>query len=133
MNVPCFHRRQARGGMVLFEVIIALTIFAVVSLGLVVALDQSFGAAQDRNQADKAARGLRNQLALLHGGPLAPGTRDLPDDGSGTTYSLEVDPVPLTDQRKQPLLGLYRATISAKWKDGKQVETQSVSELVYQP
>jgi prepilin-type N-terminal cleavage/methylation domain-containing protein len=133
MNAPRFHRRKARRGMVLFEVIIALTIFSVVSLGLVVALDQSFGAAEDRNQADRVARGLRNQLTLLHAGPLAPGARDLPDDGSGTIYNLEVDPVPMLDQRKQPLPGLYRATLSAKWKDGGQVETQSISELVYQP
>ena len=133
MNAHCFHRSGTRRGMVLLEVMIALTIFAIVSLGLVVALNQSFDAGRDRNQADWAARGLRNQLALLHAAPLAPGSRDLPDDGSGTAYSLEVDPVPMTDQRKQPLLGLYRATISAKWKDGKQVQTQSVSELVYQP
>ena len=119
--------------MVLLEVIIALTIFAIVSLGLVMALNQSFGAAQSRNQADIAARGLRNQLVLLHAGPLAPGSRDLPDDGSGTRYRLEVDPAPMNDQRQQPLLGLYRATITAHWKDGNRDESQSVSELVYQP
>jgi type II secretory pathway component PulJ len=125
--------RRVQGGMVLLEVIIALMIFAVVSLGLVMALNQSFGAAQARNQADTAARGLRNQLVLLHAGPLTPGSRDLPDDGSGTRYRLEVDPVPMSDQRKQPLLGLYRATITAQWKDGTHDESQSISELVYQP
>jgi hypothetical protein len=76
---------------------------------------------------------LRNQLALLHESVVAPGTRDLPDDGSGTTYQVEVDPVPMSDQRKQPLLGLYRATVVAKWKEGKDEVTRSVSELVYQP
>ncbi len=133
MNASRFQRRPARGGMVLFEVIIALSIFAVVSLGLIIALDHSFDAAEDRNVADKAARGLRNQLALLHAGPLNPGASTLPDDGSGTTYHLDVEPAPMTDQRKQPLLGLYLATITATWKEGKAVETQSVSQLVYQP
>ena len=121
--------------MVLLEVLLALTIFAIVSLGLVMALNQSFGAAEDRNQADAVARGLRNQLVLLHGGPLAPGSRELPVDpaASETRYRLEVSAVPMSDQRKQPLLGLYRATITAQWKSGDRVEQQSISELVYQP
>ncbi len=133
MNLARFQERKGRRGMVLIEVIIALTIFAMVSLGLIVALDQSFGAAQDRNQADKAAQGLRNQLTLLHAGRLLPGTHDLPDDGSGTTYQLVVDPVVMTDQHKQPLPSLFRATIQATWKEGTRTETQSVSQLVYQP
>jgi type II secretory pathway component PulJ len=119
--------------MVLLEVIIALTIFAVVSLGLVVALNESFNAAQDRNAADAAARGLRNQLALLRAAPLAPGDRDLPDDGSGMNYHLIVAPEQMTDQKKQPVLGLLRATITARWKRDGRVESQEISELVYQP
>jgi type II secretory pathway pseudopilin PulG len=126
-------REQRAGGMVLLEVVIALTIFAMVSLGLVIALDESFGAAKDRNVADQAARGLRNQLALLHGATLAPGERDLPDDGSGMSYSLAVAPEPMNDQKKQPVLGVYRATLIATWKRDGQVEKQEISELVYQP
>jgi prepilin-type N-terminal cleavage/methylation domain-containing protein len=130
MNAPV-HR--ARRGMVLLEVVIALTIFAVVSLGLVTALDHSFSAAEDRNAADAVARGLRNQLALLRAAPLVPGGRDLPDDGSGMTYHLDVAPDPMTDQKKQPVLGIYRATLTAQWKRDGRVETQQISELFYQP
>lgn len=120
-------------GMVLLELIIALTIFAILSLGLVTALNESFRMAEGRNTADQAARGLRNQLALLRGAPLEPGDCDLPDDGNGMTYHLEVASAPMTDQKGQPVMGLYRATITAQWKSGGQVEKQQVSELVYQP
>jgi type II secretory pathway component PulJ len=119
--------------MVLLEVVIALTIFAVVSLGLVIALNESFSAAQDRNAADASARGLRNQLALLRAAPLAAGDRDLPDDGSGMTYHLTIAPEQMNDQKKQPVLGLLRATITAHWKRDGQVESQEISELIYQP
>lgn len=125
--------RSRRRGFVLLEVMIALCIFAVLSLGLVTALSESFRAAEDRNTADQAARGLRNQLALLRGAPIAPGERDLPDDGSGTTYHLAVAPEPMLDQKKQPILGVYRATIFAQWKSGGQVEKRQLWELVYQP
>jgi len=121
--------------MVLLEVLLALTIFAVVSLGLVMAISQSLDAAQDRNQVDLALRGMQNQLALLHGDPLVPGSRDLPGDGGagGTLYHLDVEAVPMMDQRKQPMLGIYRATITATWKSGHQAEKRSISQLVYQP
>ena len=119
--------------MVLLEVIIALTIFAVVSLGLVIALNESFSAAQDRNAAADAARGLRNQFALLRAAPLTPGDRDLPDADSGMTYHLAVAPEPMSDQKKQPVLGVYRATLTAHWKRDGHVEEEQISELVYQP
>jgi prepilin-type N-terminal cleavage/methylation domain-containing protein len=127
------NRARARRGMVLLEVVIALTIFALVSLGLVMALNASFDAAKDRNAADAAARGLRNQLALLRGAPVTPGDRDLPDDGSGMAYSLSVAPEQMEDQKRQPVLGVYRTTITATWKRDGQVEKQAISELVYQP
>jgi prepilin-type N-terminal cleavage/methylation domain-containing protein len=132
MKTLRFDRRDARG-MVLLEVLVALTVFAVVSLGLVLALHESFGAAQDRNAADQATRGLRNQLALLHGGTLAPGERDADDDGGGMAYHVSVAPEPMLDQKKQPVLGVLRATVTAKWKQDGQVETRTISELVYQP
>jgi prepilin-type N-terminal cleavage/methylation domain-containing protein len=125
---PCLQH-----GFVLLELMIALTIFAVLSLGLVTALNESFHAAQDRNAADRAARGLRNQLALLRSAALAPGDHDLPDDGSGMAYHLKVAPESMEDQKKQPVLGIYRATITAQWKSDGLVEKQQISELVYQP
>ena len=129
----CLFAPRRRTGMVLLEVIIALTIFSVVALGLVVALNESFSAAQDRNAADIAARGLRNQLALLRSAPLAQGGRDIAADVSGMSYHVEIAPEPMLDQKKQPIPGLYRATITARWKRDGHAEKQGISELVYQP
>ena len=125
----------AESGMVLLEVLMALTVFAVVSLGLVMALDQSLDAATDRNRADEATRGLRNQMELLQGSVLIPGSRELTGNVGpvGAVYRLEVQAVPLTDQRKQPLLGLYRATVTAEWQADHRVERRAISQMVYQP
>lgn len=128
-----FVTARHRQGMVLLEVIIALTIFSVVALGLVVALNESFSAAQDRNAADIAARGLRNQLALLRSGPVAPGERDLSADAGGMSYHVEIAPESMLDQKGQPVSGLYRATITAQWKRDGHAEKRGISELVYQP
>jgi prepilin-type N-terminal cleavage/methylation domain-containing protein len=133
MNAKRINRRVRDGGMVLLEVMMALSVFAIVSLGLVTALDKSFDVARDRNAADESARGMRNQLALLHGSPLAPGEKDLGADASGISYHLAVTPEPMLDQKRQPVVGIYRATITAAWKRDGRAETRTISELVYQP
>ncbi|SRR5260221_1933585 len=123
------HRR----GMVLMEVLAALTIFILVAFSLVLALSTALDVAKERNEIDAATRGLENQRALLHAGRVLPLDKDLPDDGSGILYHLTIQPEQLQDQKKQPVAGMYRATLRAKWKSGGQAEDRSVSELIYQP
>jgi type II secretory pathway component PulJ len=128
---PC--RRRARQGMVLLEVMTALTIFILVAFALVMALQSAFDAAMDRNEVDVAIRGLENQMALLHASPLLLGATDLPDDGSGILYHLMVEQEQMQDQKKQPVPNIYRATITATWTSRGLTDERDVSELIYQP
>jgi prepilin-type N-terminal cleavage/methylation domain-containing protein len=133
MNAPLSRFAQRRRGMVLLEVIIALTIFAVVAFSLIMALDAAFGAAEDRNQLEIALRGLNNQLALLHAGNLILGDQDMPDDGTGVLYHVSVAQEQMNDQNNQPVPNMYRVTISAKWTAHGAPDERDISELVYQP
>jgi len=137
MNLlPIYRQARAhrmRAGMVLFEVIIALSIFAMVAFALVIALHSGFDAAMDRNAVDAATRGLGNQMTLLHAARVQPGERDLPDDGSGFLYHVSIVQEQLQDQKKQPVQNTYRATITASWKSGGEAQQRDVSQLVYQP
>ncbi len=119
--------------MVLIELVAALTIFTLVAFSLVMALNAAFNAATERNEIDTATRGLENQIALLHAERLTPIDRDLPDDGSGMTYHMMIEPVQLEDQKHVQVSGIYRATVTVKWKSNGHDEDRSVSELVYQP
>jgi type II secretory pathway component PulJ len=132
---PSIHRRavRARRGMVLFEVIIALTIFTLVAFSLVMALNSAFEAAEDRDHSDEAVRGIQNQMALLKGAPVAPGDRDAPDDGSGIQYHIAVSIAQMQDQKMQPVPNILSATITATWQANGQSEQRSISELIYQP
>jgi len=127
-----FHLRP-KSGMVLLEVIAALGIFVMVAFSLVLALHAALEAAQARNEIDTATRGLANQMALLHAGRVIPVDKDLPDDGSGFTYHLTIEPEQVQNQKHQQVTGMYRATITAKWKSDGQAEDRSISELIYQP
>jgi hypothetical protein len=131
-TLSCRRPRHERG-IVLLEVIIALTIFALVSLGLVTALTGCFDAEKDRDAADRAVRGLRNQFALLRGGPLLPGEQDVAMDANGLTYHVAIVPEPMQDQKQQPLIGMYRATITAQWKIEGKADQRQLSEILYQP
>jgi hypothetical protein len=119
--------------MVLFEVMLALSVFTLVACSLVLALHSAFGAAEQRNRIDVAMRGIENQLALLHTRQILPSDRDLPDDGSGIGYHLAIEVEQIQDQKNQPVPGMYRATVTAKWKFDGEDETRTVSELLYQP
>jgi hypothetical protein len=131
-GVP-FADQRAGGGMVLLELMIALFVFTLVAFSLVMALDAGMKAGAERDEIAAATRGLANQMALLHQGPLVPSDRDLPPDDSGITYHLLVEPAQYQDQKNQPVPNLYRATITAKWTSGHDSKNRSVSELIYQP
>jgi len=115
------------------EVVIALTIFALVAFSLVMALDSSFDAALERNQINMALRGLNNQIALLHSARVQPGESDAPDDGSGIQYHISIAQEQLQDQKGQPVPNTYRATITATWNFRGQAQERDFSELIYQP
>jgi hypothetical protein len=121
------------GGMVLFELIIALTVFALVAFSLVMALDAAMTAGGERNEIATVINGLANQMARLHEGPISPCDQDIPGDEPGIAYHLVIAPEQLKDQKGQPVPNIYRATITAKWKSGGQAEDRSIDELIYQP
>ena len=128
------HPSSPRSGMVLLEVIIALTVFTLAAFSLVEALQTCFEAADNRNQIDIAVRGLQNQMALLNGTRISPSETDAPDDGSGVAYHVSVaQEQTLRDQKGMPIPNMYRATITAKWSDHNDTLTRNVSELIYQP
>lgn len=130
MNSP---RSAGREGMVLFELMIALGIFVAVAFGLVLALDAAMTAGRERNEIAVAINGLSNQMALLHEAPISPCDKDIPGDETNITYHLVIAPEQLKDQKGQPVLNMFRATITAKWKSGGQTEDRSLDELIYQP
>jgi hypothetical protein len=124
------NRRSSVHGMVLLEVIVALTIFTGVAFALVMALDAATEAGTDRNRVDAATLGLENRMAQLANAPLAPTRRDLPADPTGIVYHLDVAPETLEDANRKSFSGFYRVTLRASWGPDRDKE---LSQLFYQP
>jgi len=121
--------------MVLLEAMLAIFVFTLAAFSLVVALDGCLNTANARNRVDLAVHGLQNQMALLHGSNIQPGETDAPDDGTGVAYHISVLLAQdLRDQKGLPVPNTYRVTITATWKSPNgELQTRSVSEMVYQP
>jgi len=109
-----------------------LTIFTMVAFSLIVALNAAMDAAMARNQIEAAMQGIDNQLTLLRGARIVMVDKDLPDDGSGILYHVFVRPEQVQDQQKRPVVGLYRATVTAKWNLNGTPEDRAVSLLLFQ-
>jgi hypothetical protein len=117
----------------LLELVIALFVFVTVAFGLVLALDAAMTTGRERNEIAAAVNGLSNQMALLHEAPLSVCDKDVPGDETDISYHLVVAPAELKDEKGRPVLNIFRATITAKWKSEGHDEDRSVDELFYQP
>ena len=124
---------QSHRGIALLEVLLALTLFSLVALGLVRAFTQSMETASLSEHVAEATLGLQNQVDLTLARRLTPGEADLPSDGSGLIYHLLVQPTPATTQERTPLANVLQVDLSVRWMENRQEYNRDVSYLKYQP
>lgn len=127
MNIPR-HHRTARSGMTLLEVILALALFTTAAVALVIALN-SIGLAtlEARNMraVEQNIEGImdeeskRPQIAELE--------KDIKPGEDGVGYRVRVAQVEnVRNQAGVQLNGLFRITVTAKWKeDGRPMQLEA--------
>lgn len=97
-----------RGGYVLLEIIIALTVFAVVVTGLASALHSSLDAANRLRRQAAIRRGLES---ILVEAKQKPKREEMPmtykDDGLGVEFRSELEELKWVNRRRKPVKGLY--------------------------
>jgi hypothetical protein len=96
------------GGYVLLEIIIALTVFAVVVTGLASALHSSLDAANRLRRQAAIRRGLES---ILVEAKQKPKREEMPmtykDDGLGVEFRSELEELKWVNRRRKPVKGLY--------------------------
>jgi hypothetical protein len=128
-------RPALRGrGFLLLEVIVALTVFSLVAVGLAVALHGAIGSAAFLEREDTVRRGLRSVMAEAQAMPKREEmvlTRQ--DEARGITFTTELVPVEFANREGQPVRGLYLLRARANYQeDGQEVE--DVAEVtIYKP
>lgn len=122
-----------QGGSLLFEVMIALAIFACGIVGLAMCLDKTIETVNSIRKETQIRQELQTRLDDLRQGRLAVGAKDEDPDANGVKYSHEITALQIQSDRKTLLNNLYDVKVTAKWLDGT-VEQERTSEIyVYQP
>ncbi len=126
-------RRGAIRGYILFELIIALTIFAIGVLGLAQTLNASMEVANILNLDQNIRRHLRTAVEVLKRKPLTEMVWTEPDTATGVTYASTVEPVSLTMTNGNPLNDMYNLRVIATYTVGNELREESVDVYVYKP
>ncbi len=129
---PSSFRRKG-GGYILFELVLALGIFAIAVLGLAKSLDQALETANLLKRDQIIRIGMRNFFEEIRRKPLRDMSTTMMDETYGVTYTSSTEPVTLRTTSGGNLSDIYNLTIVATstFNDVPQEDTLSV--YVYKP
>ena len=118
---------------VLFEVILALTIFAVAVVGLASALNTIIESSTTMNMDNSVRIGLRSFIEEVRRKPVADMNTTTADQQLGATYSSTVETLNLKNGDGVALSDLYTLHAKAAYGQGNNSREESVDLYVYKP
>lgn len=125
------HKR--RSGYILFELVIALTIFALAVLGLAKALNQALETANLLKRDQIIRIGMRNFLEEIRRKPITDMSTSQMDTTYGVTYTSSTEPVSLKTTSGGTLSDLYNLTIKATSSFDGVPQEDTLNVYVYKP
>jgi Tfp pilus assembly protein PilV len=126
-------RRHRRSGYILFELVLALGIFAIAVLGLAKSLNQALETANLLKRDQIIRIGMRNFLEEIRRKPLADMSTTSMDTTYGVTYTSSTEPVTLRTTSGSNLTDIYNLTIKATSSFNDVPEEATLSVYVYKP
>jgi type II secretory pathway pseudopilin PulG len=125
--------KTGKNGFVLWEMLLALSIFSIVGLSLTTALQQAANTARLLRQDSQVRHDLESILVETSTIKLAAGRTAVPLGDQRVHYEREVAPVQATNSRGQRLEHLWRITVRATWQETNQSRSSQAEVIVYQP
>lgn len=126
-------RRKSRGGMLLFEVMLATAIFCLVGIALSDGLGRAAGSMRRANRENQVRLGLASHLAEAQALPVQLGLRQEKADAEGVAYEREWKAVRLVGRDKTVLPNLYLLTVRARWNDHGEENVEEAAVRLYRP
>jgi hypothetical protein len=125
---------SSRGkGYILLEVILAVGIFTLAGMSLVLALNNVADVFVQARTTSEIRSNLETRLSQMRIAPVAPGREKSEPDSQGVVYEQEVALLELVNDDKVILSNLYRMTVTAYWREGKDEMSEKAEVYVYQP
>jgi type II secretion system protein I len=128
-----FCRYPTSNGFVLWEVMLALTIFAVVAVALTTALQQTVDTSILLRDESQVRLEMQNLLAEATSGKLKPGKTEIQTGDGRVRYEREIRLVKAKTERGEVLPDLYDIVIEATWKSSGRDRSDRAALIVYQP
>ena len=125
--------RQRPGGFVLWEVMLALTIFCVVAVALTSALHQTVDASIMLRDESQVRIELQNILIETAMQKLKVGKSDLEVGDGRVQYEREIRAVNAKTAKGVPVPNLYEVIARAFWRSAGQDRTNQAQVIIYQP
>ena len=120
-------------GFVLWEIMLALTIFAVDAVALTTALQQTVETSVLLRDESQVRLEMQNLLAETTSVKVKPGKSELETGDGRVRYEREIRAVQAKTARGEVLPGLYEIVIKASWKSSGRDRSDSAALVVYQP
>ncbi len=117
----------------LFEVLLALGIFAISVLGMVGALNGVLDAAKEARTEQRVRTELENRLAAWEDGRIEAMERVTRQGVPPITFIESVQPEPVVSGNREPLNGFWRVKVTATWAAEGEERSEEASIVRYQP
>jgi type II secretory pathway pseudopilin PulG len=132
-DTPCHKRRRSRLGYILFELVLAITMFSLAVLGLAGSLNKALETANLLRRDQIVRVGMSNFLQELRRKPLTEMSSSFTDTTYGVTYTSTTEPVSLRTTSGSTLPDLYNLTIKATSEFNGIPEETTLSVYVHKP
>ena len=126
-------RRPLLHGYILFELVLALTIFAIAVLGLAKSLNQALETANLLRRDQIIRIGMRNVFEELRNKPLARMSTTIMDTTYGITYTSTTEALSLKTTSGSILSDMYKLTIHATSSFDGVPQEDTLNVYVYKP
>ena len=120
-------------GFVLWEIMLALTIFCVVAVSLATALRQTVDASIMLRDESQVRLEIQNLLDETTATKLKPGKSELQAGDGRVRYEREIRAVQAKTAEGDLLANLYEIKVRASWRSSGQDRSESAALIVYQP
>ena len=125
--------RRSSNGFVLWEVMLALTIFAVVAVALTTALQQTVETSILLRDESQVRLEMQNLLAEATSVKVKLGKSEVQTGDGRVRYEREIRAVEAKTARGEVLRDLYEIVVKASWKSSGRDRSDSAALVVYQP
>jgi type II secretory pathway pseudopilin PulG len=126
-------QRPSTTGFVLWEVMLALTIFCVVAVGLTAALHQTVDTSIVIRDESQVRQELQNLLTETASTKVKPGKSEIHSSDGRILFEREIRAIQAKTERGEQLPNLYEIDIQASWRSSGQDRTQHANMIVYRP